>query len=113
MLLTVAPPALPNEVRVASITYTPEDLGRRKNPLYITVSVVDAVGAPVSGAKVVARIRKKGGRKWRRKGFTGADGRVTLKIGRSPHGCFVTNVLKVRSVGLTWDHLTPGNTFCQ
>jgi hypothetical protein len=112
ILLTVTTPALPGEIRVASILYTPEDLGRPRNPLYVTVSVVDAAGLPSSGAEVVLVVRKDG-RKWRRKGFTGEDGRVTVRIGRSPRGCFVTRIRNVRSGGLTWDRVTPGNRFCQ
>ena len=116
ILVTVTSPTLPGEARIASIEYTPEDLGRRKNPLYVTLTLVDAAGEPVSGAKVVVRIRKQGGRKWGRRGFTGDDGRVTVRIGKSPKGCFVTNVRAVRrlaSMGLTWDRVTPANQFCQ
>ena len=112
ILLTIASPALPDDVRVASITYTPEDLGRRRNPLHVTVSVVDAAGLPVSGAKVVVVIRKNG-RRWRRKGFTGEDGRVTLRIGRAPRGCYKTKVRRVRAAELTWDRVTPANQFCK
>ena len=112
ILLTVASPALPDEIRVSSITYTPEDLGRRRNPLYVTVSVVDATNLPVSGAKVIVKIRRRD-RTWRRKGFTEADGRVTFKIGKSPRGCYTTRIRRVRAAGLTWDRVRPGNQFCQ
>ena len=112
ILLTVTSPALPDDVRVASIIYTPEDLGRRRNPLHITVSVVDAAGLPVSGAKVIVVIRRKS-RTWRRKGFTGEDGRVTVRIGRAPRGCYTTRVRRVRAAGLTWDRVTPANQFCK
>lgn len=112
ILVTVTSPALPDDVRVASVTYSTRDLGRRRNPLDVTVRVVDASDLPVVGAKVVIRIRRRG-RVWRRKGFTGADGSVTLTIRRSRRGCYKTRVRRVRASGLTWDRVTPANQFCQ
>ena len=112
ILVTITSPPLPDDVRVASISYSTRDLGRRRNPLDVTVRVVDAAGRPVVGAKVVVRIRRRG-RAWKRRGFTGTDGSVTLTIARSPRGCFKTRVRRVRASGLTWDRVTPANQFCQ
>ena len=88
ILVTVTNPALPDDVRVASVAYSTRDLGRRRNPLDVTVQVIDASDLPVVGAKVVIRIRRRG-RVWRRKGFTGADGSVTLTLG-DRHGAATT-----------------------
>ena len=51
ILVTITSPPLPDDVRVASISYSTRDLGRRRNPLDVTVRVVDAAGRRRQGRR--------------------------------------------------------------
>ena len=102
------PPA--TTVSVSSVSYSASGPN-----LYITVALVNDLGNPVSGASVeIILVNNNTGQIWiGTGGTTGADGTVTWRLRNAPSGCYATTVTSVIATGLTWDFITPANSFCK
>jgi hypothetical protein len=99
-------------VNVESITYGTAGGKNRKQDLLITVALVDNLGGPVANASVSivtyldGSIYATGDQ-----GITGMDGRMIFTLPNAPRGTYVTEVDDVTAEGLTWDSITPENSF--
>jgi subtilisin len=95
-------------VAVDAITYGT----RAKNKhLDITPHVVDSNGSSVGGASVSVEIFLDGSIIWSPTGTTGSDGTATFSITNAPSGTYTTLVTDVNASGLTWDGVTPVNSY--
>ena len=103
--VTVVAPAA---VHVSSIAYATQ-----KQSLLVTVALLDGNGKPVAGASVSISLARNASAYRSATGTTGADGKVTFKVGNAPSGCYTTTVTNVTATGYTWDGVTPTNQFCK
>ena len=103
--MTVVAPAA---VHVSSIAYATQ-----KQSLLVTVALLDGNGKPVAGASVSISLARNASAYRSATGTTGADGKVTFKVGNAPSGCYTTTVTNVTATGYTWDGGTPTNQFCK
>ncbi len=106
------PPTEPTTVSVDSITYdTTGGKGGTKH-LLIKVALVDDLGNPVAGASVSTKLdNTTTGQSWTGSSTTGTDGTATFKVANAPSGTYTTIVTDVTAEGLTWDGITPENSF--
>ncbi|MDO8648636.1 MAG: S8 family peptidase [Candidatus Peregrinibacteria bacterium] len=104
----VAPPTIATGVGVTSVTYA---LSGRD--LLITHTAKNNLGANVPNATIVTRLRLGTTRTWNASGTTGSNGTVVFRLRRAPSGCYTTEITGVNSTGLTWDGVTPSNSFCK
>ena len=77
--------------------------------LDVTVTLVDSGGNPVSGASVSVTIlgpTPGGGT-----ATTDAAGTVSFRINNAASGTYTTEVNAVTAAGLTWDGITPTNSY--
>jgi hypothetical protein len=98
------------QLRVASITYTPISF---LGVLYITVSVVNGSGNPVSGAAMTVAAFRNGTLFATSSGTTNSLGRDLFIVYPTPAGCYTVTVTKLTATGYTWDGVTPPNQFCK
>ncbi|HUG71428.1 MAG TPA: S8 family serine peptidase [Pirellulaceae bacterium] len=109
-----APSSEATKAIVQSITYTTEGGKNSDRHLNDTVAVVDDLGSPVSGASVSIQLdNTTNGQPWTASGTTGTDGKVTFNLKNAPDGCYVTTMTAVAAGGLTWNGVTPDNSFCK
>jgi hypothetical protein len=92
--------------RVTSIAYY-----RSSSTLYVTFSVVGSSGQPVWGASIGLRILRSGASYATGTARTGSNGTATVSV-RITRGCYSTTVTGVTAAGLTWDGVTPSNSYC-
>lgn len=102
------PPAEPTIVSVVSITYSTIGGGRH---LLITVALEDDFGYPVADASVSSDLFLDEELYAEGTGTTGTDGTLTYKLRNSPSGYYTTTVTDVTAAVLTWDGVTPPNSF--
>lgn len=98
-------------VSVASITYDTEGGRNSDRHLLITVALVDDLGNSVADASVSIDVFLDGSYYGSGTGTTGTDGTVTFKANNAPSGTYTTTVTSVTAEGLTWDEITPDNSF--
>ena len=79
--------------------------------LLTTVTLVDNLGNPVSGAAVSIKLSRQEGGSWTGSGTTDATGEVTFSIRNAKSGTYTTDVTNVNAAGLTWVGGTPANSF--
>jgi len=79
--------------------------------LLVTVSVVDGSGNPAAGAYVSITLCLDGSVYSTNTGTTGSGGTVSFKVPNAPPGTYTTTVTGVTAEGLTWDGVTPENSF--
>ena len=108
---TAAAPTTATTVSVASITYDTTGGRNGDKHLLITVALIDNLDNLVSDASVSIDLYLGGSFYGSATGTTGTDGTVTFKAGNAPSGLYTTNVTAVTAAGLTWDGLTPTNSF--
>lgn len=75
------------------------------------MALVDDLGNPVAGASVSIELYRNGSLYASGTGTTGTDGKVTFKAQNAPSGTYTTTVTNVTATGLTWDGVTPENSF--
>lgn len=97
-------------VSVSSITYATEGGKNSDRHLLITVSLLDDLSNPVAGASVSIKVDRDNPYS-SGTGTTGTDGTVTFKLTNAPSGTYTTTVTDVTAEGLTWDDVTPENSF--
>lgn len=96
-------------VSVDSVTYATEGGKNQDKHLLITIALVD----DVSGASVsidLFRDRKLVGSAT---GTTDINGNTAFILKNARSGCYTTTVTDVTASGLTWDDITPTNSFCK
>lgn len=100
-------------VSVYSITYATEGGRNSDKHLIITVSLVDDLGNPVSGASVSIDLFRDVSIIASGTGTTGTEGTVTFSLKNAASGCYITGATNVTANDLTWDSVTPANEFCK
>jgi hypothetical protein len=98
---------------VSDITYATEGGRNQDKHLLITVSVVDVLNDPVGGASVSIDLFRDGPEIASGTGTTGTDGTVTFSLKNAAAGCYTTDVTNVSAAGLTWDGVTPANSYAK
>jgi hypothetical protein len=94
-------------VSVTSISYATEGGRYGDKHLFITV----ALSTPVTDASVSIDLYRDGTLDSSGTGTTGTDGTVTFSRKNAPSGLYTTVVTDVTAPGLTWDSVTPPNSF--
>ena len=116
-MILMAPLLLGNglkEVTINSITYATEGGRYGDKHLLTTVILVDDLGNPVPDASVYVEVYLDDGSLYTSgTGTTDSDGKVTFKLINAPSDCYKTVVTDVTAEGLTWDGVTPENSFCK
>lgn len=111
---TPTPTPVPGDtISVNAISYATEGGKQQNRNLLNTVSLVNNLGNPVSGAAISITLTHASGASWNGIGTTGEGGSVTFKLINAPSGCYTTVVTNVTASGLTWNGLTPTNNFCK
>jgi subtilisin len=101
----------PGTIHVTTITYASGGGRGGKRNLSITVTTVDGQGAPVANA-TVGVIVYVNDLPWAfGEGATDTQGRVVFQSSNAPDGTYFTYVTSVVAGGLTWDGVTPPNSF--
>ena len=114
-LTITAPPATGTIVSVDSITYAGEGGKNGDKHLLVTIGIVDDLDNAVESATVSILLTNTVTlQSWIGSGATGADGKVTFRLGNAPTGCYTTGVWSVIADGLFWDWNTgPANSYCK
>ncbi len=126
---TASPTPTPTPVPTASPTPAPSNtpattlsvkninyltFGGLNNSQYLreTISVVNNLGNPVIGASLNISLKNtSNGQTWSAGGTTNSYGSVTFTLYYAPAGTYTTSVVNLTASGLTWDKLTPENSF--
>jgi hypothetical protein len=108
---SLAPATTGTTVSVSSITYATTGGKTGDLHLLITVALVDNLGNPVSGASVSIDVFRNSSLYGSGTGTTGTAGTVTFQASKAPSGTYTTTVTAVSAAGLTWDGVTPPNSF--
>ncbi|MBI2953199.1 MAG: S8 family serine peptidase [Chloroflexi bacterium] len=97
---------------VPSIGYATYGGKNQNNHMQITTALVDNLGNPVANASVSISVAL-GGAPGYYSGTstTGTNGQAIFKIANASSGTYITTVTSVNAAGLTWDSVTPTNTF--
>jgi serine protease len=100
-------------VRVESVTYTTRGGRYGDKHLDVTLLLLNDLDQPVADALVSATLSCDTGDNWNFQGATGSDGTVTFTLISHGSGCYSTEVTSVEVTGLTWDGITPANSYCK
>ena len=98
-------------VSVSEITYATEGGKSQDKHLLMTVALVDDMGNPVGGATVSVTLTRAEGGSWNGTATTGTNGTLTFTLKNAQSGTYTTAVTDVTAAGLTWDGVTPSNSF--
>lgn len=99
---------------VKSIDYVMYGGARNNRNIDVTISVVDDLGNPVSGAKTsILLTNTTWGISWMGSGMTNSDGKVTFTLKNAFSGCYTTTVTELVKSSLTWNNITPPNGICK
>jgi subtilase family serine protease len=104
--LVVTSSSTATAMSVSSITYSAAGPN-----LQITVAVVDNLGNPVPNVSVSITLDLNGSPYVSGSGTTGSNGQVTFVLHHAPSGTYTTVVTTVTASGLTWDGITPPNSY--
>jgi hypothetical protein len=103
---TLVVASTPSIVSVVSIGYSTS--GRN---LLVTLTLKDNFGNSVAGASVSNALYLNGAYYASATASTLTDGTVTFLARNAPAGTYTTGVTGVTATGLTWDRITPANSF--
>jgi subtilase family serine protease len=103
---TLVVASAPSTVGVVSIGYSSS--GRN---LLVTFTLKDNFGSSVAGASVSNTLYLNGAYYSSATASTLTDGTVTFLARNAPAGTYTTAVTGVTATGLTWDGITPANSF--
>ena len=104
------PPATGATSTVESITYSTTAGKNDDKHLIISIHVIDDLGNDVSGASVSIKLSD-GNTIWTATGTTGSTGDVNYSLKNASPGIYTTTITDVTASGLTWDRITPQNSF--
>lgn len=93
---------------VQCVTY---DVARNKKHMYVTISVVDDFGAPVTNAQVSISLTRNGSLYRTGTGTTGSSGAFAFTVNNASDGLYVATVTNVVATGLSFEGTTPANAF--
>ncbi len=79
--------------------------------LNITVTLKDGANNPVAGASVSISLTNSVGGSYTASATTGSGGTVTFTLNNAPSATYSTTVTSITASGLTWDGVTPANSF--
>lgn len=106
------PPAEPIDVTVTSITYATEGGRNSDKHLLTTIALEDNLGNQVSGASVSIQLNNiNTDQSWTGTATTSTTGTVTFSLKNAPQGTYTTTITSVTISGLTWDNITPDNSY--
>ena len=97
-------------VGVDSITYSTEGGKNKDKHLTVSIHVSDDSGNNVSGASISIQLSN-GNSSWTATGTTSSTGDAGFPLKKAPSGTYTTTITNVIASGLTWDGLTPPNSF--
>lgn len=100
-----------NGMVVSTITYAVKNGTCGCRDLVVRIVVRDARGNPVSGASVRATLNREGGGSWTTTGTTNSSGVRSFTLSSAPNGTYSTLIRGVTKPGLTWDGVTPPNSY--
>jgi subtilisin len=98
------------DMSVTGIDYSTNGGRFSDRHLSVTITVV-ADGAPVGGASVSITLKLDEGVYGTASGTTDSNGQVTFSSSNAPSGTYTTEITAVSAPGLTWDGVTPPNSF--
>ncbi len=98
-------------VGVVSVNYSTNGGKNNNQHLSVTLTVADNFGNKVSGASVSIQLTRDGKLVASGTGTSGSNGTVTFTLNNAPKGTYTTTVTNVFASGLTWDGVTPANSF--
>lgn len=97
---------------VQCVTYTTQGGKNNDKDLLITITVVDDVGVPVTGAQANIAVTLNGSPFGAGTGATtGGSGQATYTIRNAANGTYATTVTAVSKAGLSFEGSTPANAF--
>lgn len=110
---TPSPTPIPGDtVSVNSVNYSTSGGRNADKHLSSTINLIDNTGNPVSGASLSMTLRNSTtGQSWNGSGTTGTDGGITFTLASAPSGTYETSVISITAGSLTWDGITPPNSF--
>jgi hypothetical protein len=109
--ITVGTPTVATTSTVGSINYSTEGGKNNDKHLNIVVAILDDLGDPVAGASVSIGLKLNGSLLTSGAGTTGTNGTVIFGLKNAPSGTYSTIVNNVTAAGLSWDGVTPSNSF--
>jgi subtilisin family serine protease len=98
-------------VVVDSIDYGTTGGKNNNRHLLITVTIIDDVGAGVSGAEVSIDLKLDEELVFSATQLSDTYGTVTFRYNNAPYGIYITEIIDVSAQGLTWDGFTPDNSY--
>ena len=107
------PPAEPSTITVSSISYGTQGGKNGKKHLLIYVALLDELGNRANGASVSIDLFRDGALDARGTGTTATDGTVVFTRKNASSGAYSTTATKVLVSGLTWDGITPSNSYAK
>ena len=105
-----APPSV-EIVSVESVIYTTSGGRNQDRHLHVALALKDDLGNAVSGALVSIDLARNNSTVLAATGTTDTNGTVTFSYNNAPSGTYTTKVTAVNAAGLTWDLMTPSNTY--
>ncbi len=105
------PPGPATASIVDPLVYTTSGGRNGDKHLSVTLTVVDDLGSPVSGASVSISLSSTGGGPWPGTGTTSGAGTVTFTLNNAPTGTYTTTIDSVTGLppGLVWDEVQPSD----
>lgn len=96
---------------VTSITYSTSGGKTGTRDLIVTVTVKNSTGAAVSGASVSISLKRNGTQVATGTASTSTSGTVSFQYRNATAGTYTTTITSVTASGLTWDGVTPANSY--
>jgi serine protease len=96
---------------VSSITYKVQGGRNQNKDLVVTITVVNNLGTVVAGASVTGQLSRNGSAVGTFTGTTSTAGTVSFNYKNAPSGTYTTTITGVTASGLTWNGVTPANSF--
>lgn len=109
--ITVGTPTVATTATVNSISYSTEGGKNNDKHLNIAIAIVDDLGDPVVGASVSISLNLNESLYASGSGTTGTNGTVIFGLKNAPSGTYTTVVNNVTAAELTWDGVSPPNSF--
>jgi hypothetical protein len=109
---SLTPSSTATTVSVIYIDYATSGGKTHDKNLQVTLTLKDNLGDPVSGASVSITLANSTTKQsWSGSATTGSSGTVTFALNNAPLGTYTTTINNVYAAGLTWDGISPVNTF--
>ncbi len=112
---TDPPPSTGTTVSVEPVQYATQGGKNQDKHLLITVSLVDELSSPVSGANIsIDLLNKDTNQVWKGSATTDSNGSVTFTLKNAPAGCYATTINSISAGSSQWDEIQPeDNGLCK